>query len=138
MKALNVLLVLGAVGGGYYYQTHRHEAAVVSTASSNGFVDVPAVQDAVPGRVMVIAAKHCSKEDAQRADALAKDLAAKGVAVDRTDKLAFTMDGDTSPDVAQNLQNIMNGPLPAVIVDGRGSSNPSLAEVLAEVKRDTP
>jgi hypothetical protein len=131
MNSLKVILLLAALGGGYQYWQHRDQVAEPSNDS--GFVPVPTVKEAMPGTVMVMAAKNCSRAEAQRADKLAQDLEAKGIRVDRRDNLSFTMDGDAATN--QNLTTIMNGPLPAVFIDGRAKSNPSLTEVFAELKQ---
>lgn len=135
MKTLKILLLLGAVGGGYqYWQGHRQEVAAGPMVSNNGFVRIPEVGGAKPDTVLVIAAQNCPHEDAQRADGLAQDLAAKGISVERTHNVSFVMQSTDTPE-AKNLPGIMNGPLPVVIVDGRAKSNPTLDEVIAEVKR---
>jgi len=72
----------------------------------------------------------------QRANALAQDLADKGIAVERSDKVSFVIESTDSPE-ASNLSSIMNGPLPAVIVSGRARSKPTLDEVIAEVNRNS-
>jgi hypothetical protein len=99
-------------------------------------VRIPEVADAKPGKVLVMAAKNCPKADAQRANALAQDLADKGIAVERSDKVSFVIESTDSPE-ANNLSSIMNGPLPAVIVAGRARSKPTLDEVIAEVNRNS-
>ena len=138
MQGLKTLLTLGALAGSYqYWHLQQHEAAAGPMVSGRGFVRIPAVADARPDTVLVMAAKNCPKADAQRANALAQNLVDKGISVERRDSISFVIEGTDSPE-AKNLSSIMNGPLPAVIVAGRASSNPTLDEVVAEVHRNSP
>jgi len=138
MQGLKILLTLGALASSYqYWHMRQHEAAAGPMVSDSGFVRIPEVADARPDTVLVMAAKNCPKADAQRANALAQDLAGRGISVERRDSISFVIESTDSPE-AKNLSSIMNGPLPAVIVAGRASSNPTLDEVVAEVHRNSP
>ena len=122
MSLLRVLLVAG-IAGGVYHQATKPRAPAANPAAA-----MPATSN-----VVVVAAENCPKEDAQRADHLAAELTRQGIPVMRTLSVSFTI---TEPDsgLPGRLNAIMNGPLPAVFIDDRAKSNPSLAEVVAEFK----
>lgn len=133
--AIKVVLAMSVAAGGYhYYQGRAAHEATGSAATDNGFVTVPPITGSSPGTVMVVAAQNCPHEDAQRADDLARSLSDKGIPVLRTHELQASV-GDTDSEEAHHLMSVMNGPLPAVFINGRAKSNPAFAEVVAEFNR---
>jgi len=133
MNTLKILVVLALLGFGYHQwsQRERAVAAAASPPSHTGFVALPAVAGA-NARVMVIAAEDCPEAAARRADDLAERLARDGIAVTRTHNVSFpAVNGE---DELQRVNRVMQGELPIVIVHGRGKANPTLDEVLAEVR----
>ena len=101
--------------------------------SGNGFVALPPADGHSRGKVFVVAALHCEKWEAQRADSLAEELSRKGIPVERTSVTRFTF--ATPPDSAvMERMEILKGPFPVVFVNGRAKSNPSFDEVVAELR----
>lgn len=138
MNIIKLLIVLGIVGGGYqYWKEHRqgaaHETIAAAAASESGFIAMPPVDGASAKTVLVIAAQNCPHEDAQRADGLADDLSRMGIPVTRMHSISFNITGPDNS-ALQQINSVMNGPLPIVIVNGRAKSSPTLAEVVAEYK----
>ncbi len=138
MNIIRLLLVVGIAGGGYTYWKHHHESvARVETGpavSSNCFAALPPVEGQSSRKVFVVAAENCPHEEAQRADRLAEDLGRKGIPVQRTHQVSFSLTSPPESEVMERMSRIMNGPLPIVFIDGRAKSNPSLDEVVAEFK----
>jgi len=133
MNALKILVALALLGFGYHQWSQRDRAAAAAAAapSNTGFVALPAVAGA-NARVMVIAAEDCPEAAARRADDLAERLARDGIPVTRTHNVSFP--AVNGADELQRVNRVMQGELPIVIVHGRGKANPTLDEVLAEVR----
>jgi hypothetical protein len=141
MNFIKLLVILGIAGGGYHYWNQHHEgralaAVEAATTSENGFVAMPPVEGQSKDAVLVVAAKNCPHEDAQRADSLAEDLSRKGVPVVRTHTINFNLAGPDSS-VVERINSVMNGSLPIVFVRGRAKPNPTLDEVVAEYQGAT-
>jgi hypothetical protein len=125
--------VLCVATAGYASWKHQHPAprrsAVAASSTPGEFVSLPPVESQRPRTVYVVAAQNCPHEAAQRSDRLAEALSKRGIAVERTHQARFRF--TSSPDGAtiERINAIMNGPLPAVFVDGRAKSNPSVDEV---------
>lgn len=100
-----------------------------SAMSKSPFVPLPAARGHAPGTVYVVAARNCSREDAQRADQLASDLRKLGIPVQRVSDISFPV--VDSSQVAQT-RAVMEGRLPIVFVAGFAANNPALDEVLAQ------
>ena len=134
MNLLKIILAITLAFGAYkYWHGHQVAKATREATNANGFVAVPPVQGAAEDTVLVVAAENCPHEDAQRSDRLAQDLARRGIPVRRTHNVGFaftSVEGDTM----DRLNTVMQGPLPIVFVNGRAKGNPSLDEVLDEVK----
>jgi hypothetical protein len=138
MKIIKLLVVLSILGGAYHYWTKNSpaeafEASADSGSGDYGFVALPPVAGASSNTVLVIAAQNCPHEDAQRADSLADGISGNGIRVVRAQDVSFEF-ASTDSSMTERIMNIMNGPLPIVIVNGRAKSNPSLDEVIAEYK----
>ena len=150
---MRLLLLLALAAGGYYYWT-QHQTPLAGTApkamvgsapattpstpstpepppSPNGFIALPPLDNGNPKQVVVFAPENCPAEDSQRADAMAKDLARRGIPSQRSHDISFSST-DPDPRIGQRLDALMKGDLPIVFVNGRGKSNPTLDQVAAE------
>ena len=138
MHLVRALIVLGLAGSSYAYWTHHHGSASSVEArsgdSQGGFVSLPPVDGQRPQTVFVVAAENCPHEAAQRADRLAEDLTKKGIPVERTHHVRFHFTSQPDAATMERMSKVMNGPLPAVFVNGRAKSNPSLEEVASEFR----
>ena len=136
MNTIMMIVIAGMVFGGYkYYEQKKQSAAAAqqTAASSTSFIDVPPITGD-NGSVLVVAQENCLKEEAVRSDRLAEELAKNGVRVRRVHMIEFS-GFDPQQYSIDRLNGLMNGQLPIVFVNGRGKSNPSLGEVLAEYKK---
>ena len=141
MSFIKFLLIVGMLGAAYHYwKKPPHVApgpiATVQPGHSGqptGFVAVPPPDGAPANMVMVVAAENCPHEDAQRADRLTAELKGRGIPVQRSHQVSFTIN---SPDAAvpERISSVMNGQLPIVFINGRAKPNPSLDDVIAEFK----
>jgi len=141
MSLIKLLLIIGMLGTAFHYwkkpprATPAPSATVQSGQSGQptGFVAVPPPNGAPANTVMVVAAENCPHEDAQRADRLTAELKGRGIPVQRSHQVSFTID---SPDAAvpERIDSVMNGQLPIVFINGRAKPNPSIEDVIAEFK----
>src|SRR4051812_23254610 len=137
MKFILTLVVIALAAGGYNYWKHRSNRVVPvvsspSVESDRGFAAMPQVEGQNARTVYVVAAQNCPREEGQRTDRLAADLARRGIPVDRTHSAQFSFNAQPDNVVMETINKIMAGPLPVVFVRGRAKSNPSLEEVVAE------
>jgi predicted nucleic acid-binding Zn-ribbon protein len=103
---------------------------LAAAADENGFVALP-MAGQTPNTVYVVAAENCPHEEAQRADRLAKDLSTAGVSVERSHQAHFNI---TDSKATERIEVMMNSPLPIVFIRDRAKSNPTLDDVMAELK----
>ncbi|WP_242100256.1 hypothetical protein [Stutzerimonas stutzeri] len=88
------------------------------------------------GVVMVFAPVNCPSDAARRADELAAGLTRMGIAVQRSSHFSTET---TNPSAEQQAQlqrtvAVLNGGIPAVFFNGMGKANPTLDEVVAQVR----
>ena len=141
MSIMRLVVFLAVAGLAYQYWTKQQQpdpgtgpapSAVASVKPSpNGFIALPALENAGSKQVVVFAPENCPSEDAQRADALARQLAQRGIPSTRSHDVSFTST-DPDPSIGARLNSVMNGQLPIVFVNGRGKANPTLEQVMAE------
>lgn len=140
MNLTKFMVLVAALGGGYHlWNAHQHarlERALLASANSNGFIEVRMPDAAPPHTVLVFAPMHCPKEGARRADAMARQLSAMGIPNIRTSEYrarGFSPDEKTLMD---RTTAVLGGAIPAVMIDGKGKSNPTIDEVAAEYRRN--
>jgi hypothetical protein len=139
MSLTRVLFIAAVLGVGYkLWSGHQQEALLqAGTASSpSGFVPVAMPGGARSGVVMVFAPVNCPSDAARRADELAAGLARMGIAVQRSSHFSTET---TNPSAEQQAQlqrtvAVLNGGIPAVFFNGMGKANPTLDEVVAQVR----
>jgi len=133
-----VVLVLLAFGG-YWQYRHSDKALMkqAAAANPNGFVQVFMPDDAPENTVLVFAAANCPKEDAQRARRLLDELRTAGVPARLQSSYRLTS-VPSEPDTERRLQQlnaVMRGTIPAVLIGGMGKANPTADEVISEYRR---
>ena len=139
MSLTRVLFLAAVLGLGYkLWSGHQQEAQLqAGTASSpSGFVPVAMPGGARSGVVMVFAPVNCPSDAARRADELAAGLTRTGIAVQRSSHFSTET---TNPSAEQRAQlqrtvAVLNGGIPAVFFNGMGKANPTLDEVVAQVR----
>jgi hypothetical protein len=138
-----IKIVFVAALATFAYKEWRQHMSAPRTAEAAGeaasrqasrFVALPTSNFGRSATVVVLAAEGCSEDAAQRADTLASELSRRGVAVTRAHDIRFEQLDPRVDDVAQ-INAVMNGTLPVVLVRGRARNNPTLDEVLAEVRQ---
>ena len=138
MRILGLLILLLAVQRGYEAFSERQAAeawrALMATADTDGFLDVPPPEGQDADTVYVVAAVNCGRESARLADQLAKELAAQGVPVVRVDNISFRQDRETVA-AMHRLELVMKAPVPLVFIHGRVASTPELSHVIHEYYR---
>ncbi len=107
--------------------------------SVNGFIDVQMPDNAKPDTVMIFAPPNCPREAGQRARDLSERLTKLEIPNELTGHygLRFT---DNSEEFRARLKRtgaIMEGEIPAVLINGMGRSNPTSEQVAAEYERTT-
>jgi hypothetical protein len=110
------------------------ETATAAGARTSRFVALPTSNFGRSANVVVLAAEGCSEDAAQRADALTSELSRLGVPVTRAHDIRFEQLDPRVDDVGQ-INAVLNGTLPVVLVRGRARNNPTLDEVLAEYRQ---
>ena len=132
MRIVKLVLFVAVIGVAYqFWDKNQSQMGQDAAVSANGFVALPTMASADPGRVVVFAPQNCPKEDARRADDMAQELARRNIPAVRTHAVTFTS-ADPDPRVGARLNTVMNGALPIVFVKGRGKANPTLEEVVSE------
>lgn len=140
MRLLKILLVVGVAAVGYkqwnQYQ-HNRELAALAQQSPGGFIPVSMPSQAPTGHVYILAPLNCPSPEARRADELAARLHQLGIPVKRGSGYSLQFGEPTEQAIAdaKRTSHILEGPIPAVFVNGMGKSNPTLEDVLAEYRR---
>ncbi|MDH5326961.1 MAG: hypothetical protein OEZ68_22355 [Gammaproteobacteria bacterium] len=128
MKIIKLFLVIGLAGYGYNYWQNNYSGNQTGT-SDYGFVTLPKPSNLDTDTVIILAAKNCTKEAAQKAEHLADELRLRKIPYTRASSISF-QNYDRS--LKKNLDSVMGGPMPHVLIDGRGKANPTLNDVVAE------
>ncbi|MEO1671445.1 MAG: hypothetical protein AAFR77_11770 [Cyanobacteria bacterium J06631_2] len=111
----------------------QYNTTEITEVSNNfnpaSFVELPPYGNSNPSTVVIIIPKNCSKAEARRGRELAEQLESIGIPVVRWDRISFSID---SREAQQQLNFVMNGDIPIVLVGSKGKSNPRLREILVE------
>ncbi len=138
MNFIKLAMLLAIAGGGWHYwQKHSlaTAAAALEAPSEHGFVAMPLPSGMAARGVVIFAPENCPSEAAQRADALASQLAGKGIPVTRSQSANFTFDADPGRAMLDRINTVMQGEIPIVFVNGKGRANPGVDDVLSEYGR---
>lgn len=136
MASGRVLMFVAMAGGGLYWvSTHHHDP--LAGGSPGAFVPVAMPDGAQPDTVIILAPLNCPSDAAQRADRLAADLTGRGFRVVRSNSFQAQIDNPTEEQNAslQRAAAVLNGTIPAVFLNGKAKSNPTAAEVAAELTK---
>lgn len=145
MNVLKTLAVAGAVLGGLVlWDAFKPEGGLKAVAEGigtpsggdaahDGFVSIP-LPDGVPAQgVVIFTPQNCPSEAAQRARRLMARLSAERISYRETSSASFST--LSSPDEAERVMRVMNGPIPIVYVNGRAKASPTDEEVVTEYRR---
>lgn len=133
------LLVIAALTGGaaHLWQVHERSAIardVSASADGNGFVPVAMSDDATGGTALILAAQHCPSAQARRADALAATLSQMGIPNRRTNSYTISHITREQMPMLKRTNEVLNGEIPIVIINGMAKANPTADEVAAEYR----
>lgn len=140
MSLMRLLVVIAIAFGGYKWWTQRSADkayAKVVASSPAGFIPVLMPDGAKPNTVFIFAPENCPSEAAQRADALASTLTQHGIPNVRSSSFSLHIE-NPSDEIRETLRRgkaVMEGEVPAVLINGMGKSNPSADEVISEYRR---
>ena len=133
------VVAAAAVGAGAHLgQIHQRSvlnSKLQAVADSYGFVPVLAGGNAPPNTAVVLAALNCPSVLAKRADAMASRLRELGIPNTRANN--YRVGGVTRDQSAliEQTSAVLGGEIPVVIVNGWAKANPSVEEVVAEMRR---
>lgn len=141
MSGLRSLLIGLIAIGGVVRVWHSHERAVsarelTAITDRNGFVPVQMPDGAARDTVLILAPLNCPSAGAKRADALAARLTALGIPNMRSNQYAISAPTRDMQSGVQHAAVVMNGEIPAVMINGRGKANPTADEVATEFRHD--
>ena len=133
------VLAAAAFGGGaHVWQVHQHTvqmSKLQAVADSYGFVPVLVANGAPQNTAVILAALNCPSAQAKRADAMASRLSELGIPNTRANNY---MVGNVTRDQSALIEQtsaVLGGEIPVVIVNGRAKANPSVEDVVSELRR---
>lgn len=131
MRFVKLILILSVCGMVWHYWQGQKPGVLSGphSVSESGFVDLPKPDNFEDGSVIILAAKNCTKEAAQRADRLASELGQLDIPSVRAQHISFN---NIDPSTKKQLDSVMKGTLPIVLINGKGKPNPTLDEVVSE------
>jgi hypothetical protein len=145
MRSIVKLLVFAGLvyfGWHMYQQTVATQAAAAAQATAagigeTGFVQTGDVDESERDVVLILRPADCPSEQAQRAEALARELTRRRIPHKLGDSMSIHDDSPTqeSVDDHNRAMDVFNQGAPAVYINGRGKSNPTADEVEVEYKR---
>ena len=145
MRSIVKLLVFAGLiyfGWHMYHKTIAAQAAAAAATGEagnggTGFVQTGDVDESERGVVLILRPANCPSEQAQRADALDRELTKRRIPHRMGDTMSIHDDNPTqeSVDDHNRAMKVFNQGAPAVYINGRGKSNPTADEVEAEYRR---
>jgi hypothetical protein len=135
------VLAAAAVGGGVHvWQSHQHAVQnrkLQAAADSYGFVPILVAGGAPQNTAVILAALNCPSAQAKRADAMASRLTELGIPNSRENNYRV---GNVTRDQSALIEQtsaVLGGEVPVVIVNGKAKANPSVEDVVSEIRRGT-
>jgi hypothetical protein len=142
MRSIVKLLVFAGLiyfGWHMYHKTLAAQAAAAAAEGTGetGFMQTGDVDESERDVVLILRPANCPSEQAQRADALDRELTKRHIPHTMGDSMSITDDNPTreSVDDHNRAMKVFNQGAPAVYINGWGKSNPTADEVEAEYKR---
>lgn len=150
MSLIKFVVVVGVIVTGVVQWKKRHQTAPEVTIAGieglpKGFT-IPTSKPVTPGvftqvtppanmpaGTVFIVAPPCGDETDMKAKEMGRRLQKAGIPFQQTASVSFST--SLGLDAVMQVQSVMNQPLPIVFVRNRAQSNPSVEEVLAEVRK---
>ena len=138
MRTLKVLAAIAALAIGVHVWHGRHGLTrdMLALADSNGFVPVQMPDGSARDTVLILAPVNCPSDGAKRADALSSRLRELGIPNIRSSQYSVSSLTQGNREGVKRAFAVMNGQIPAVMLNGRGKANPTADEVATEYRRD--
>lgn len=136
MSIVRFLVLIAAIGLAVKWWNGRGPDLASAEKSVNGFVSAAMPDGVGENTVVILAPVNCPSDAAQRADALAAELTRMGIPNVRSSSYAANIN-DPTPAQEKSLKlavEVLNGPIPAVFLNGKAKANPLLSEVVAEYR----
>ena len=137
MRLLTVIVLLAGLAGAYRWWDGDSNRNVDEITNENGFVPVQMPDGAPEHSVLVLAPPNCPSDEAQRAEALVRDLTRQGIPVTKGRSISFGTMNPTAEQRAavERAVAVFNEGAPAVYINGMAMSNPTAAQAAAEYHR---
>lgn len=132
MRALLILMLVCALYGAHQWWQKRDDARAAAFDAST-FVAVEMPSGVQRNTVLVLAPPNCLSEQAQRTEALIRDLDRAGIPVMRDSGFTFDVENPTDAQM-QGIDRavaVFKRGAPAVFVNGLAMSNPSAEQTIA-------
>ena len=114
------------------HRVHVERKAIEAITDERGFMEFSPPSGTKTNVVVILAAQNCPHDGAVRADRMAREMAERRCVI-RTSNASFQPSADDDIDQFVKRHNdVMNGDVPIVFVNGRVKSNPDVDDVLAE------
>lgn len=138
MRSLKILAAIAALAIGVHVWHGRHGLTrdMLALADSNGFVPVQMPDGSAPDTVLILAPVNCPSDGAKRADTLSSRLRELGIPNIRSSQYSVSSLTQGNREGVKRAFAVMNGQIPAVMLNGRGKANPTADEVATEYRRD--
>jgi hypothetical protein len=138
VRTLKVLAAIAALAIGVHVWHGRHGPTrdMLALADSNGFVPVQMPDGSTRDTVLILAPVNCPSDGAKRGDALSSRLRELGIPNIRSSQYSVSTLTQGNREGVKRAFAVMNGQIPAVMLNGRGKANPTANEVATEYRRD--
>jgi hypothetical protein len=133
---LAAVVLVGAVHAWHVHQRSVIDRELSLSADSNGFVPVIMPDGAPADTVLILAALNCPSAQAQRANAMAKQLSEMGIPTQRTSHYSAANLTQDQMSLMAHTNAVLGGEIPIVLVNGVAKANPTVDEVAAEYRRN--
>lgn len=132
MRTLLILMLVCALYGAHQ-GWQKQDAARAAASDASTFVAVEMPGGVQRNTVLVLAPTNCPSEQAQRTQALIRDLERAGIPVVRDSGFAFDVENPTDA-LMQGIDRavaVLKRGAPAVFVNDMAMSNPSVEQTIA-------
>ncbi|MCD9048114.1 hypothetical protein [Luteimonas sp. MHLX1A] len=132
MRILLILMLVCGLYGAHQWWQKRNEAHAAAFDATT-FVAVEMPNGVQRNTVLVLAPPNCPSDQAQRTEALIRDLGRAGIPVVRGSGFAFDVE-NPSPEQIERIDRavaVFKRGAPAVFVNGLAMSNPSAEQAIA-------
>lgn len=133
MRVLMILLLACGLYGGYQWWQDRPGKVDMATVGASDFVQIEMPGGVARNTVLVLAPPNCPSEQAERTDALVRELTRAGIPVKRDSGFDFDVANPTAEQIERidRTVAVFKRGAPAVFVNGLGMSNPTVEQTIA-------